>query len=185
MSQCKTLLIIDLQKQFKDKLGGYEKCLKYIEENRSSYDKIVATVFSPKPKSNPNFVNKLKWNKCMGISIESLEFDLADVQIVIKHGYSFFPDAFFNRNEKIDVIGCDADACVLGTCFGLWDAGIDFNILTDFIYTTSSIVSKNDAIKIMKRNFGECVVETQEKEVSATLSGKIINRFQQFVEDKK
>lgn len=63
-----------------------------------------------------------------------------------------------NNITHLDIVGCDSDACVLATCYKLFDNGIDFTILTDFLYSTSRDTSINDsAIKIMKRNFGSCV----------------------------
>lgn len=48
----------------------------------------------------------------------------------------------------------------MAVCFQLWDAGItNFRVLTEYCYTTANNFSKEDVIKIMKRNFGKCIVE--------------------------
>lgn len=59
---------------------------------------------------------------------------------------------------SFDIIGCDADACVMATAFTLWDKKADFRILSDYIYTTSEESTKEDVMKIMRRNFGDCVI---------------------------
>lgn len=48
----------------------------------------------------------------------------------------------------------------MAMCFQLWDAGItDFKVLTEFCYTTAKDFTKEEVVKIMKRNFGKCIVE--------------------------
>lgn len=149
----KTLLIVDLQKEFRDDFGEYERCLEYIRENRDSYERIVATVFC-QDKANPNFVRNLNWTKCMNCDETSLEFDLNGVTVVIKNGYGL-PPGMFSPKDEITVIGCNADACVLAISYGLWDDGLSFRILTDYVYTTSHEYMVRDIIPIYKRNFGE------------------------------
>lgn len=151
------LLVIDLQKQFKDKNGCYENCLSFIKE--SNYVKKYATVFTQNlnGKINHNYKSKLNWNDCLYCSKDDLEF-IAD-EIILKNGYGIKNiGSIFNKNDKIDVIGCNIDACVMAICFQLWDMGIDFRILTDYVYTTSKDFSKNDIIEIMKPNFGKCII---------------------------
>jgi len=145
----KVLLVVDLQKQFRDRSGKYEQCLEYIRTHREEYDKVVATLFRQDRSLNGNYA-KLRWSGCMDADISDLEFK-AD-QVVIKYGYGL-PQGFFG-NDKVTVIGCDADACVLATCFSLWDDGIDFRFMKRYIYTTGNIPM--DAVwKIYDRNFGD------------------------------
>lgn len=151
------LLVIDVQKQFKDENGGYENCLSFIKE--SDYNEIYATVFTQtlNGEVNCNYKDKINWERCLHCSENDLEFN-AD-KIILKNGYGIKNiENIFNKNDKIDVIGCNIDACVMAICFQLWDMGIDFRILTDYVYTTSKDFSKNDIIKIMKPNFGKCII---------------------------
>ena len=67
-------------------------------------------------------------------------------------------DGKYMPDLRFDVIGCDADACILATAFSLWDRGDNFRILSNYIYTTATDFSKEDILKIMERNFGNCVV---------------------------
>lgn len=144
----KALLVIDLQKQFKGE--GYDKCLEYIREHREDYDMVIATLFENNRRVNGNFVKKLKWRGCRDVSFGNLEFK-AD-QIYPKYGYGLHRDVF-SKTDKVDVIGCETDACVLATCFNLWDDGVDFNVLWDYVYTSADI-DEDELRKIYRRNFG-------------------------------
>ena len=72
------------------------------------------------------------------------------------------PRARLSLEEPIDIIGCDADACVMAICFQLWDLGYtNLHILTDYIYTTADDfygITREVWINIMRRNFGDCVI---------------------------
>lgn len=47
---------------------------------------------------------------------------------------------------------------MLALCFHLWDMGVNFEVLTDYVYTTSTNKAVIDgSIEIMKRNFGDCI----------------------------
>lgn len=75
------------------------------------------------------------------------------------HGYGT-PELsqYISKDDEVTVVGCDTDACVLALCFQLWDMGVNFEVLTDYVYTTSTNKAVIDgSIEIMKRNFGDCV----------------------------
>ena len=144
----KILLVVDLQKQFKNE--NYDKCLKYIEEHREDYDKVIATMFVNDPQINRNYIKKIKYKECREATPEELEFR-PDFTIV-KYGYGL-PPGIFGKKDHIVVIGCEIDACLLAVCFSLWDDGIDFEILWDYTYTNSDIKVK-ELRKLYKRNFG-------------------------------
>lgn len=152
----KKLLIVDLQKQFKDKYGEYERIVSNIDNLKLSYDKIFATVFTQ--IDNSNYITKLNWDGCKNCSHKDLEFDINLENIIIKDGYGIKNiTKYFQSDDEIDIIGCDSDACVMAICFQLWDLGYNFNILSNNIYTTSSNYTNEDVKKILKRNFGNCL----------------------------
>lgn len=163
------LLVIDLQKQFRDTEGQYEKCLRYIKDHQNDYY-VIGTLFRNFPDSM--YVRHLGWNGCMNAAETDLEFHYDE--LLDKHGYSANQDLRLMQSRACstaikkddshmpelhyDIIGCDADACVLATSFDLWDRRYDFNILTDYVYTTAKDFTKEDIVKVMKRNFGRCVL---------------------------
>lgn len=177
MCKYRILLIIDLQKEFADIDNcseNYNKALQFIKENgnKGSYDKIISTIFHN--GENPNFRYNLNWCGCEDSDTGSLEY-LSQVDrlihtIISKDGYSDRSNCIINaikgshdnilKDIKIDIIDCDLDACVMAICFQLWDAGItNFKVLTEYCYTTAKDFTKEEIIKIMKRNFGKCIVE--------------------------
>ncbi len=172
----KKLLIIDVQKQFKDSEGLYEKCLSFITENINNYDMVYATIFSQtvNGETNSNYHKKLKWDGCISCTEADLEVILPkNINIILKNGYGIKNiDQFFKKDDEVDIVGCDIDACVMAVCFQLWDMDINFKILTDYVYTTSSDFTKNDVIKILKRNFGTCVIEDSMRALKNTLIPK-------------
>lgn len=160
----KILLIIDLQKEFADKSNNsknYKKCINFINNNKNNYDKIFATIFENNKNNNSNYINKLNWHECKNINKEkSLEFNIDNINIIKKNeygDYEFFKN-IFNKEDDINIIGCDSDACVLATCFNLWDLGFNFYILKDYIYTTSETFNNDIILKIINRNFGNCII---------------------------
>lgn len=176
MSKYKILLIVDLQKEFADtdnNSHNYNKLLDFIKENgdKGSYNKIISTCF--RNEENPNFRCNLNWYECDNTNIDSLEYlsyiEKLEHTIIFKDGYSDRSNHIISAIKKlnntvhegvdIDIIGCDIDACVMAICFQLWDAGItNFKVLTEFCYTTAKDFTKDEVIKIMRRNFGKCIV---------------------------
>lgn len=146
----KVLLVIDLQKEFKDNYGNYYKALNYIKDNQAEYDLILATLFVNTKDSR--YVSDLNWSGAMGINEESLEFEYNN--LIVKHTYATDISEHVSTQDDIDIIGCDTDACVLANAFKLWDEGYKFKVLTEYVYTTSGYLNKA-AIDIMKRNFGD------------------------------
>ena len=176
MSKCKILLIVDLQREFADidnNSKEYNKVIEYIKQyaNLGHYDKIISTVF--RNEENSNFRNKLNWYDCSNSDVNSLEYvkyiNSSMHTVFIKKGYGTKSDCIVRainiynssttEGAEVDIIGCDIDACVMAICFQLWDSGIvNFKVLTEYCYTSAKDFSKEDIIKIMKRNFGKCIV---------------------------
>lgn len=181
----KVLLAVDLQRQFADKNNNnenYNKCLRFVEDHKDEYNSCIATLFKQDKSMNPNYELHLGWEGCADSKPDDLEFknvierSPCRLHILTKCGYGFSADNLrqlyaclpASSDEQIDIIGCDADACVMAVCFQLWDAGYkNIHILTDFIYTTADCekygITKEIWISIMRRNFGDCVIIPQER----------------------
>ena len=68
------LLVIDIQKEFKDKTGKkYKKVIDYINNNKDNYDLIIGTFFKNEYPSN--FNKKLHWDGCKNASVNSVEYN--------------------------------------------------------------------------------------------------------------
>lgn len=63
------------------------------------------------------------------------------------------------------IAGWETDACVLGTCFELFDKGVPFRVVTDCVASERQ-PAHDAALVIMNRNFGKVVFTTLEEVVS-------------------
>lgn len=176
----KILLVIDLQKQFADGNGDYEKCIDYIIGHHDEYDAVVGTYFQNIPDSM--YTKHLNWYGCMVISDNDIEYPCdylygktgysanaagndhnviySAIRAVMNKKGSHFLDQGYPGDEDhpVYIMGCDSDACILATLFDLWDKGVNFRVLSDYVYTTAKDYDKDIIIKLMKRNFGDCVI---------------------------
>ena len=152
------LLVIDIQKEFKDKTGEkYKKVIDYINNNKDNYDLIIGTFFKNEYPSN--FDKKLHWDGCKNASVDSVEYNydflFKKSTYILDFEKLLFND-LFSKEDKITLIGCDTDACIFVNAANLFDKGYDFRILTDYIYSTSNF-DENVTVNILRRNFGDCV----------------------------
>lgn len=62
----------------------------------------------------------------------------------------------FNFLDEVYIVGCDTDACIMGTALSLFSYGIKPIVLKDYVHTSSSNPKLNDmALEILKRNIGQ------------------------------
>ena len=138
------LLVIDIQKEFVS-----EDIIKEVKDfmDKSNYNLVLGTIFENKMDSN--FTKLLHYYDCMKVKPE------LNCEIVKKSTYGL-DSTTINRlkDYQVDVIGTDIDACVMAVCYQLFDAGINFKILTKYCYGSL----KTEALEIMKRNFGKAVI---------------------------
>lgn len=159
------LLIIDVQKEFQDNNGMYEKIIRFCREQEKEYDIILPTLFCNNYNENSNFIDKLNWDECMDVTIKSLEIYPSRPNAVYEFKYGYASRKILKLADKkediIDIVGCDADACIMATAFRLWDEGYNFRLLTDYIYTNADEtygITKDVWLNMMLRNFGSCVI---------------------------
>lgn len=172
------LLVIDLQKEFKDRDGaGYEKCLDYIRRCHGKYDRMIGTLFTREGYPDGTAIDRqyetcLGWDGCVGCNESSLEYK-PDI-VIRKKTYALsaeklssalpYEEDSFDCDYRIDIIGCDTDACVLATAFSLWDAGTDFRVLAGFCYSSGGESQHLAALEVMRRSFGSRVIEDARRE---------------------
>ena len=149
----KYLLVIDIQPSFNLE-PYYSKVINFINENRQNYKSIIATRFLN--TENSVFVKRLNFRKAMTKEKIPFKYDLLIDKFTC--GVDKEICKVFFKNKMIDVVGCDTDACVLETCFNLFEEDIDFNILTDYCYSTGGMDYHEAGIKVMERNFGKDIL---------------------------
>lgn len=153
----KILLVIDLQIEFVKDLQGkmiYEKCLNYINMNRTRYDKVYAAYY--RNHGNENMLRYVHWNE-MREAIQPLAFQ-AD-RFFPHSGYAVSEYPFDPGNDFVDVIGFDTDACVMNACFDLFNRNIAFRILADGCWSSGGETYHKIGLEVMRRQFRDALDE--------------------------
>lgn len=147
----KYLLAIDVQAEFAKGMFGkaaYKKMLNYINtEGHTKYDAVYAAIY--KNTSNKNMIRLVHWDQMQ--DIETIEFK--PDEFWYHGGYSIGEYPWFQETDLIDVIGFDTDACVLSTCFDLFNKDIPFRIIADGCYSSGGNSFHKAGLEIMKRQF--------------------------------
>ena len=153
----KILLVVDLQIEFvKDSYGKtvYEKCLKYIKTHRYDYDKVYAVFY--RNQGCENMQRYVHWYE-MSDSIQPLDFQ--SDSFFPHSGYAVLAYPFEWGKDSVDVIGFDTDACVLNTCFDLFNRDIAFRIIADGCWSSGGEKYHKIGLEVMRRQFGDALDE--------------------------
>lgn len=148
----KILLVVDLQKEFKDCDGEYERILNFVKTVKG-YDRIIATKCLNSMDSP--FVKYENWYDCID-KVEDLEF-CPDV-VIEKYGYGLSDYACLNKADNYDIIGFNTDACVLKIALDLFDKGYNFRVLTDYCYSSEGLDHHLNGVELLKRLISKAVV---------------------------
>lgn len=149
------LIIIDLQNAFinKNTKSAINDIKKLISLNK--FDKIIFTKFINN-KSNPTY-KKLGWNGCISKESRDICVDTKWYTIIEKNTYTAYNRELkqFIKQHKIKDIylcGIDAECCVQITALNLFENDFNVFVLQDYIYSMHGKTTKNEIIKILKRN---------------------------------
>lgn len=145
------LLAVDVQPEFRDEDGQYERIVDFIKTTKD-YDKIVATKFVNFP--NSNFVKYLNWTDCM-IILKDLEFNCNF--IMLKDGYGSTDYSALSRKDHIDIIGFNTGACVLKVALDLFDRKYDISVLSDYCYSSDGREKHELGLKVLRNLLGDAV----------------------------
>ena len=150
----KILLVVDCQKEFvRDSRGQklYTDIIKYISNHRIDYDEIWSTVYQN--GDNVNMQRLLNWENMF--NIEELEYK-AD-RYFLHSGYAPVNMDSLTSGDTVTIVGFDTDACVLATCFSLWDKQITIRILANGCYSSGGETMHQSGLCIMQRQFGNAL----------------------------
>lgn len=129
---CKVLLIVDLQPEFRDNDGEYDRILNFVRE-RKGFDLVIGTKCL-NPDGGP-WEKYTDWVDCKD-SGKPLEF-VPDI-IMTKVGYGLDSYDKLDKECRYYVMGYNTDACVLKVVLDLFDRNFDFRVLADYCYSNSS-----------------------------------------------
>lgn len=146
------LLAVDVQKEFRDQDGRYERIVSYIQNAAGKYDRVYATVCANRPDSP--FVKNKVWFDCIG-GVEPLAFQ-PDAAFV-KYGYGFLDYSWLSPEDHYDIIGFNTDCCVLKVALDLFDRGYDFHVLTEYCYSSSGGEEHRRGVAVLKDLLGQMV----------------------------
>lgn len=150
----KILLVVDLQQEFKLE-PYYSQIIQFIKNNKQNYDKVVATRFLN--TENSPFVQKLGYEDAMKRSKMEFPYDILFSKHTYECGNGFYKHI---KQDDIDIVGCDTDACILAMCFEMFRYNMNFRLLADYCYSSGGDDYHNMALDIIYRNFGaDSIVE--------------------------
>lgn len=141
----KILLAIDVQPEFRDSDGHYERILSYIETHKKDYDAVYATMCGNSLMSP--FFKQNVWKDCLD-GVKPLDFN--PEMAVMKYGYGFTDYSWLNPAHEYEIIGYNTDCCVYKIAMDLFDRGYTFKILTGLCYSSSGAEHHERGIAIMK-----------------------------------
>lgn len=154
------LFCVDVQPEFaKDRKGKdtYNRLLKFIQKVSPFYT-VIAPVYLN--KTNPNMHRLVGWNEMKEISNLEFRYDY----LYYHSGYSITEYPKFQPGDKVVIVGFDTDACVLSTCFDLFNLGVNFKILVDGCWSSGGKYAHKAGLTVMQRQFKRAVDVTTKLE---------------------
>lgn len=151
----KVLLVVDLQPEFKDDDGVYNKILKFVRDNEkdSEYASIVGIVCYNKDGSS--FVKYTGWRKLI-TSRKGIEYN-PDLEMH-KIGYGLTSYDNLSKNFHYDIVGFNTDACVLKVALDLFDRGYDFSVLSKYCYCRRGKERHENGLQMLRYLVGDAVI---------------------------
>lgn len=128
--KCKVLLVVDLQPEFADTDGEYERILKFVRSN-PGFDLVIGTKCL-NPDGGP-WDRYTDWVDCKDGG-KPLEY--APDILMTKVGYGLDDYSRLDRDCEYYVMGYNTDACVLKIATDLFDRNFDFKVLIDYCYSS-------------------------------------------------
>lgn len=158
----KILVIIDYQNSFNtpESAKTVDKINKLATKHK--WDMIIQTMWFNSQEKASLYLQNLDYTDCDPYDrLSGLVKRFKGAEIVTRYDRYSCLEENLARKLHGDVMtyiaGWETDACVLGTCFDLFDRGIPFRVVTDCVASKNEEVH-NAALIIMKRNFGKVVL---------------------------
>lgn len=160
---CSVLVIVDVQTGFLTREVAWLPAA--VEAASVEYDRVV--VVSSRNDATSPWRTLLGWRGLPTPQDRALAPEVARLVArgalwVEKKSYSAAPLLLGTHNDKpllragdrVHLAGLELDACVLATCFGLFDAGVDVSVRLDLCATTAGDDAHESTVSLMRRQFG-------------------------------
>lgn len=151
----KILLVVDLQKEFADNDGMYNKILKFVKQaiDGTEYDRVIATKCLNFEGSN--FVRYTNWTDLInGVA----ELDFKPDKVIEKVSYGLTDYKEIPKDAIIHVVGYNTGACVLKVALDLFDMEYDFNVISDYCYSSNGYKHHIHGMWTLKHLLGNAVI---------------------------
>lgn len=150
----KVLLVVDLQPEFKDKDGQYERILQFVKEAKNKgYDYVIGTQCSNSVDSP--FMKYNNWSDCLD-GCEPLDYE-PDLKLN-KQTYGLPSYGVLPMDNEYHIIGYNTDACVLKISMDMFDRNYDIKVLTDYCYSSSGSAQHSSGVKLLKHLMSDAVI---------------------------
>lgn len=148
----KALLVVDVQIEFARDPAYIEQIKALILDH--PYYEIVGTYF--KNQKDSTFAKRLKYFDCMYATKSLITCD----KLVEKCSYGLPIETieYLKQFSEVDIIGMDSDAGIMAICYQLFDADINFYVLSKYCRSSGGEIINKSAIEILRRNFGPAVI---------------------------
>lgn len=147
----RVLLVVDLQREFIDSEGQYERIVNWVKTVKG-YDKVIATKCL-NSKDSP-FIKYENWYDCID-SVNELEFK-AD-EVIEKYGYGLINYDKLSKNDTYDIVGFNTDACVLKVALDLFDRNYNFSVLTEYCYSSNGLEHHKYGVELLQRLMSKAI----------------------------
>lgn len=149
----KVLLVVDLQPEFRDNDGQYERILEFVRTTKN-YDRIIATkCFN---LSSSPFIKYNAWHDCLG-EVKELEF--TPYYIIGKSTYGLVDYDILDKDWEYDIIGFNTDSCVFKIAMDMFDRKYDFKVLTQYCYSSNGLKNHLRGKDVLRANLGTAFIE--------------------------
>lgn len=148
------LIVVDLQHAF----SPPDDVVQGIAEILPQYDVVIATQYLNKKWSM--FETELGYTKCqIGSRDAEIVIPLRPRAVFDRFSYGLQQDHIDRLKEfpvlRWDIVGCDTEACVLATCYNLWDNEIKFRVLKHLCHSSGGQECHEAGLTIMRRSLGQ------------------------------
>lgn len=168
------LLVVGVQKEFvRDDTCKvvYKRCVDYINACGANYTSVIAAVY--KNTSSRNMHSLVHWDEMKTLK----KLDFRPNKMYLHSGYSVGDRLKFEDNSMVDVIGFDTDACVLSTCFDVFNMDVNFRILASGCWSSGGEAMHEHGLAIMKQQFDRALDTTTNLEELIEAHMKLSNNL--------
>lgn len=139
----KVLLVVDLQQEFKDTDGNYERILKFVKDAKNrGYDCVVGTVF--RNTENSPFMRYNIWDGCLN---GWLPLEYTPDRCLYKDTYGLTDYSILSKEDEYTIIGFDTDACVLKIALDMLDRNYNIKVDTEYCFSHGGLSQHKKVLK--------------------------------------